>query len=52
MNEEKYSGYYGALLTLNESTQSYPFYDIVELRNARAIKGVPLYTSVFLEKII
>ena len=52
MNAEKYSGYYGALLMLNESRDSYPFYDFVELINARAIKGVPLYTSVFLEKII
>ena len=52
MNEENYCGYYSGLLMLNEPNDNYPFYDFVELINARVVHGVPLYTSVFLEKII
>ena len=52
MNEKNYRGYYGGLLILKEPNESYPFYDFVELINARVVHGVPVYTSVFLEKIV
>ena len=52
MNEENYCGYYGGLTLFKESNDNYLFYDVVELINARLINGVPVYTSIFLGKII
>ena len=54
MNDKKYTGYYGSLLMLTDPTidKKEKEYEFVELINARVIQGVPLYTSVFLEKII
>ena len=52
MNSEDYVGYYGHLLLLNEPNENNKNYEFVELINSRVIHGVPLYTSLFLEKII
>ena len=52
MNTEDYIGYYGNLLLLNEPNENNKNYEFVEAVNSRVIHGVPLYTSVFLEKII
>ena len=52
MNSEDYVGYYGNLLLLNEPNEINKNYEFAELVNSRVIHGVPLYTSVFLKKII
>ena len=52
MNSEDYIGYYGNFLLLNEPNENNKNYEFVELVNSRVIHGVPIYTSVFLEKII
>ena len=52
MNSADYVGYYGNLLLLNEPNEKNKNYEFVELVNSRVIHGVPLYTSLFLEKII
>ena len=52
MNSKNYVGYYGNLLLLNEPNEINKNYEFVELVNSRVIHGVPLYTSVFLKKII
>ena len=52
MNSADYVGYYGHLLLLNEPNENNKNYEFVELINSRVIHGVPLYTSLFLEKII
>ena len=54
MNGKNYKGIYANLLMLNEPKYDDPVkkYEFVELINARAVQGVPLYTSLFLESII
>ena len=52
MNSADYAGYYGHLLLLNEPNINNKNYEFIELVNSRVIHGVPLYTSLFLEKII
>ena len=51
-NNKDYIGYYGNFLLLNEPNDDNKNYEFVELVNSRVIQGVPLYTSLFLEKII
>ena len=52
MNSEDYTGYYANFLLLNEPNDNNSNYEFLELINSRVAQGVPLYTSVFLEKII
>ena len=52
MNSADYVGYYGHLLLLNEPNENNKNYEFIELINSRVIHGVPLYTSLFLEKVI
>ena len=53
MNSEKYLGYYGNMLLLNEpNKENNSNYEFVEFINSRVVQGVPLYTSAFLEQII
>ena len=52
MNKEGYQGIYANLLMLREPLGNNKTYQFVELINARAVQGVPLYTSLFLKSII
>ena len=52
IDSKDYIGHYGNLLLLNVPNDENKNYEFVELLNSRVIQGVPIYTSVFLEKII